>query len=359
MDNAAKEALKGKPFDIDYRIITANGEERIVHEKDEVVFGKKKNPVRFIGTVQDITERKQAEENLRLSEERYRSFIQNFQGVAFQIDKNFELEFIHGAAKEITGYSEEELFLYTSWRQLVVPEDIDMFLEAEQKAAQSPGDYHAEIEYRIRTNDGKIKWMHELHQKICGEAGSPEKYIGLIYDITEKKKIEEDFAKFEIARQKEIHHRIKNNLQVISSLLDLQAEKFNNRELVQDSEVLEAFRESQDRVISMALIHEELYKGGGLETLNFSPYIEELANTLFHTYRLGNTDISLSMDLEENLFFDMDTAVPLGIIINELVSNSLMHFLTERKEKFESNFTGKNPQNLKSKTTRVQVPVSF
>ena len=60
-------------------------------------------------------------------------------------------------------------------------------------------------------------------------------------------------------------------------------------------------------------------------TLNFSQYIEELAENLFLTYRLGNTDISLNMDLEENIFFDMDTAVPLGIIVNELVSNSLKH----------------------------------
>ena len=114
-------------------------------------------------------------------------------------------------------------------------------------------------------------------------------------------------------------------MQVISSLLDLQAEKFNNREDIKDSEVLEAFRESQDRVRSMALIHEELYKGGGIDTLDFSSYIEELAENLFLTYRLGNTDISLNMDLEENIFFDMDTAVPLGIIVNELVSNSLKH----------------------------------
>ena len=144
-------------------------------------------------------------------------------------------------------------------------------------------------------------------------------------DITKRKEAEEALANIETARKKEIHHRIKNNLQVISSLLDLQSEKFKNREDIKDSEVLEAFRESQDRVISMALIHEEPYKGGGLETLNFSPYIEELAENLFLTYRLGNTDISLNMDLEENLFFDMDTAVLLGMIVNELVSNSLKH----------------------------------
>ena len=90
-------------------------------------------------------------------------------------------------------------------------------------------------------------------------------------------------------------------------------------------EVLAAFRESQDRVISMALIHEELHKGGGFETLNFSPYIQELAENLFQTYSLGDTKITLNMDMEEDLFFDMDTAVPLGMIVNELVSNSLKH----------------------------------
>ena len=88
---------------------------------------------------------------------------------------------------------------------------------------------------------------------------------------------------------------------MISSLLDLQAEKFKNRECIKDLEVLEAFSESQDRVISMALIHEELYKGKGLETLNFSTYIRELVEKLFQTYRLYNKNIQLNMDLEENI----------------------------------------------------------
>lgn len=130
--------------------------------------------------------------------------------------------------------------------------------------------------------------------------------------------------KIETVRKKEIHHRIKNNLQVISSLLDLQAEKFNGKNSIKDSEILEAFKESQDRIISMALIHEELYRGEEVDTLNFSQYIEELANNLILTYKFRN-DVSLNMDLDENIFFDMDTAVPLGIIINELVSNSLKY----------------------------------
>ena len=88
---------------------------------------------------------------------------------------------------------------------------------------------------------------------------------------------------------------------------------------------MSAFRESQDRVMSIALIHEELQEGKGTDTLNFSQYLERLVNNLFQTYRLGNANASLNIELEENLSFDMDIAIPLGMIVNELVSNSLKH----------------------------------
>jgi two-component sensor histidine kinase len=82
----------------------------------------------------------------------------------------------------------------------------------------------------------------------------------------------------------------------------------------------------------MALIHEELYKGEGTDKLDFSAYLQKLAKSLFQTYSLGNKNIRLCTDLEENSFLDMDTAVPLGIIVNELVSNSLKHAFTEKQE---------------------------
>ena len=178
--------------------------------------------------------------------------------------------------------------------------------------------------------DGEERIVHSQGEVIFDEKNTPIRMKGTVQDITERKKAEEALANIETARKKEIHHRIKNNLQVISSLLDLQAEKFKNREDIKDSEVMEAFRESQDRVMSIALIHEELHEGGGTDTLNFSLYLEKLVKNLFLTYRLGNTNVSLNMDLEENLFFDMDTAIPLGIIINELVSNSLKHAFSGR-----------------------------
>jgi two-component sensor histidine kinase len=184
--------------------------------------------------------------------------------------------------------------------------------------------------------------------------------------LTERKKAEEALAKIEIARQKEIHHRIKNNLQVISSLLDLEAEKFNNKECINNLEVLEAFRESQDRVISIALIHEELHEGEGADTLNFSLYLQRLIKNLFQIYRLGNSNINLNMDLGENIFFDMDTAVPLGIVVNELVSNSLKYAFPDRENgeiqiKLFSQETGNESNNkeyLTRKVTRYTLVVS-
>ena len=82
----------------------------------------------------------------------------------------------------------------------------------------------------------------------------------------------------------------------------------------------------------MSLIHEELYKGEGTDKLNFSAYVQRLAENLFQAYSINSKNVLLYTDLEEDAFFNMDTAIPLGIIVNELVSNSLKHAFTENKE---------------------------
>ncbi|MDR7665366.1 histidine kinase dimerization/phosphoacceptor domain -containing protein [Methanosarcina sp. Z-7115] len=215
----------------------------------------------------------------------------------------------------------------TSIYRYIAPEDTTTF-----EALLEHGKGREEIDLRAK---GGTYLPVYLSINAFQSKESPSAWCIVVTDLTEQKKNEEILENIDKVRKQEIHHRIKNNLQVISSLLDLQAEKFSNRECIEDSEVIDAFKESQNRVISMALIHEELYKDNrfkgegfeseGFELLNFPLYIKKLADNLFHTYRLGNTAVSLNLDLEENLFFDMDTAVPLGIIINELVSNSLKH----------------------------------
>ncbi len=177
-------------------------------------------------------------------------------------------------------------------------------------------------EIRIRcAGDGQVRDFIAHKATYSNVAGEIIGIVGVLLDITERKKAEEALLKTEKIRKKEIHHRIKNNLQVISSLLSLQAEQFS------DEKVMEAFRDSQNRVVSMSLIHEELYKtreNGNLETLDFTAYLRKLATDLLRSYKVGNEEIHLQLDLE-NVSLGMDTAIPLGIIVNELVSNSLKH----------------------------------
>jgi PAS domain S-box-containing protein len=174
------------------------------------------------------------------------------------------------------------------------------------------------IDYRIVLDNGEERAVHAEREIIFDANNTPVRARGIVQDITERKKTEEALEKIQETHIKEIHHRIKNNLQVISSLLSLEAEKFS------DEKMLESFRESQNRVASMALIHEELYKGNELDTLDFAAYLQKLTADLFRSYNLRNSGISLKLDLEK-INLDMDVAIPLGIIVNELVSNSLKH----------------------------------
>ncbi|AUB39254.1 CheY chemotaxis protein or a CheY-like REC [Nostoc flagelliforme CCNUN1] len=122
---------------------------------------------------------------------------------------------------------------------------------------------------------------------------------------------------------KEIHHRVKNNLQIISSLLNLQAE------YIKDNQALEVFKDSQNRIESMALIHEKLYQSQDLAKINFADYIQDLVTNLFYSYNVNSSAISLKMNVEE-VFLAIDAAIPCGLIINELISNSLKYAFPQR-----------------------------
>jgi PAS domain S-box-containing protein len=123
---------------------------------------------------------------------------------------------------------------------------------------------------------------------------------------------------------KEVHHRVKNNMQVISSLLNIQAES------IEDEKFSTLLSESQQRIKSMALIHENLYQSDNLLGINFQEYIEMLGNSLCRFYASPGVLIKMNYDIDD-ISLDIETAVPCGLIINELVSNSLKHAYTEHQ----------------------------
>lgn len=143
---------------------------------------------------------------------------------------------------------------------------------------------------------------------------------------------------------KEIHHRVKNNLQVISSLLNLQSRH------IEDTSARKALKEGQNRVKSMALIHQKLYQEDNLTGIQVKEYIEKLTQSLFHSYNIAPDKIKLELDID-NLNLDVDTLIPIGLIINELVSNALKHA-------FEETASGKVHVSLKEGDSQLKLEVS-
>ncbi|MDQ1255232.1 MAG: hypothetical protein QG646_4511, partial [Euryarchaeota archaeon] len=339
---------------VEYRILRPNGTLRWIFTRTYPVLDEQGDVCLITGIAEDITHRKLVEEALRKAydeleekvkerteelKEAYNSLKESEKSLADAQEMahigNWEWDIITNKA-----YWSEEMYrifkrdpqkLAPSLKEYlsyIHPDDLDYYCNTTIATINTRKVGTSEVDFRIVLANGEERTLHLKSEYVFNDENIPVRVKGIVQDITERKKVEDELEKIEIARKQEIHHRIKNNLQVISSLLDLQAEKFNGMKNIKDSEVKEAFRESQDRVISMALIHEELHKGGEIDKLNFSHYIKKLAENLFLTYRLGNEGISLDTDIEKDIFFDMDTAVPLGIIINELVSNSLKYAFT-------------------------------
>ncbi|HWQ47808.1 MAG TPA: PAS domain S-box protein [Methanosarcina sp.] len=270
----------------------------------------------------DITDSKKAEEKLRESEEKYRNIVETANEGILIINDESIITYANKKMTDMLGYTLEEGIGRPVW-DFADEEGKTILKQNLKKRLQGINESY---ELRLICKDGSSLWTLINAKSLFDKDGKFMGAISMLTDITERKMAEEALERMDKVRIKEIHHRIKNNLQIISSLLDLQAEKF------EDENVVEAFREGQNRVISMSLIHEELYKGEGTDTLDFSAYLKKLAKNLLQTYSLSSKNISLSMDLEEDTFLDMDTAVPLGIIVNELVSNSLKHAFTGKQD---------------------------
>jgi PAS domain S-box-containing protein len=208
---------------------------------------------------------------------------------------------------------------YKSFLDCTYPDDRSVVEENIQRVIKEEKPFS--YEYRILRPDGSIRIVSARSEVILGKKNQPVRIIGIEQDITERKaaedKIKASLQEKELLLQ-EIHHRVKNNLQVISSLLRLQSRHIN------DPEALEIFKESQKRVSSIALVHEKLYQSEDMASINFADYIATLSRDIFSFSTNSSQNIKLNLDLEEH-FLNIETAIPCGLIINELLTNSLKH----------------------------------
>ena len=176
--------------------------------------------------------------------------------------------------------------------------------------------------------NGNERYVEVLASPLYRDDGTVEGIIEVSRDITKRISAERHLLRSLRDKEmliKEIHHRVKNNLMVIQSLLRLQSRQ------IRDDADKEMFAESESRVRAMSMIHERLYRSGDLSTIDMPEYINSLALALFQNYRVQDSDVSLSVEID-NLALDIETIIPCGLIINEMVSNSLKYAFPEGRK---------------------------
>lgn len=271
----------------------------------------------WIYIFEDITIRKRIENRILKSEKKYRELADLLPQTVFETDVNAELTFMNVSGYEMFGYAPEDISKGLNILNLIIEEEraISRKKIGDVLAGHDKGD-----EYTALCKDGSefpiiIHSNPIIHNKVH------EGFRGIIVDISEIKDAESRILsslKEKEVLLKEIHHRVKNNMQIISSLLSLQANHTGSEEAT------EILKESRGRVKSMAMIHEKLYHSDDLGKLNIEDYLKNLVTDILKSYRDVSSEITAKFDIEK-VFLNIDTAIPMGLLVNELVSNSCKH----------------------------------
>jgi PAS domain S-box-containing protein len=288
--------------------------------------------------IRDITDRKKIEEALNATETRYRRLFETAQdGILILDTETGQIVDVNPFLIDMLGFSHEQFLGKKIW-EIGLFKDIvankDNFEELQRQ------EYIRYEDLPLETADGRhinVEFVSNVYMV------NDKKVIQCnIRDITERKKlteqIEASLAEKEILL-KEIHHRVKNNLQIITSILNLQIRK------IDDPTIIEALKDSQSRVRSMALVHEHLYKGKDFSHINLGNYIRALGTGLFQSYEAAKQGIRFDLNIQD-IYVDINTSVPLGLISNELITNSLKYAFREKKDGKISITATEGPQTL-------------
>jgi len=262
----------------------------------------------------DITERKKAENDLKESEERFKQLIKNSFDMIVLLDSTGIQHFVSDSCEKILGYQSEELINIPVIEQLIHPDDQERAISGLQNILNTGS---GNAQYRHRHKSGG--WVY-LEAFGTNQINNP--YINSVIlnvrDITERKKAEEalkNAAKEKGILLKEAHHRIKNNFSLVSSLLRMQLVK------IKDPDDLEIFKESQNRVLIMARLHEVLHQTEIIGKVNMKVYLTKIIDNLCDSFRADANRIKVKSNIDE-LELNSKTATSCGLIVNELFTNA-------------------------------------
>jgi len=355
----------------EYRVVPKKGNERWVKVQVNLLKDTSNEVIGRVGTIEDITkeiksaqiakeaekdklraefaeettrrlqkeidERRAAEEELKSAKELNQYIIDSSTDMIIATDINGKITEFNQAATEGFGYSTSS----------IIDTSVDPLFAREIKRKEilenvlGYGKWSGEVICKRANNSTFIGYLS------ASILSGPEKEaigtMGVLRDITELKKAEEELKNNIHQKEillKEVHHRVKNNLQVISSILNLQTG------YISDEDTLDVIRECQDRIKSMAFIHESLYQKEDFAAVDFAEYLHNLCNNISYSYMTPNRNIKLDFDIED-ISLSLDSAIPCGLIVNELVSNCFKYAFTDIKQGSIKVILAKNKDNNK------------
>jgi PAS domain S-box-containing protein len=317
LENARKTLETGNVRNIEYQVLRKDGTSFPAEISASLVRDAGGKPTAFIGVMRDITDRKRARDALRESEREFRLIADSVPSLFSYLGADGRYRFVNKYYEEWFGLTRVEI-VGKHYREVVGDDAYEIIKDHVETALSGQRvSYEAALPYA----HGGMRWVIADYVPFKDDGGQLKGFFALVTDITERKLVEEQIRlalKEKEVLLKEIQHRVKNNLQVISSLFDLQSR------YTDDERVLAMFKESRDRVRSIALIHEKLYEADDLTRIDFGDYIKGLATHLFRSYGIGFDAVKLTTRFDD-VPLSIDAAIPCALIVNELVSNSLKH----------------------------------
>jgi PAS domain S-box-containing protein len=276
------------------------------------------------GISTDITARKQAEEELRETQQFLQSILDNFPGAINVFDQEDKHVLVNHHVEKILSQTNAELH-GKSIREVLLP-DFAARVSAENKQVFESG-MPLELEGVVPQSDGLHTYVTNKFP-LFNEQGIPYAVCGISTDITARKQAEiqlqESLEEKEVLL-KEIHHRVKNNLQVVASLLNLQ------KRTIADPAIAQLFEESKNRVYAMAMIHERLYQSKQLNQVSLGKYLQDLVDALAQSNDIQSKHIQFQVDADA-IDVNIETAMPCGLIVNELVTNAIKHAFPDLRQ---------------------------
>ena len=298
---------------------------RYFHVAASPVFGMGGQITGFVLYMRDITRRRKIEQELAYSESFLKSVIENEPECVKLIDEECRLISMNPTGLAMIGAEEADALIGQSVLPIVMEEHRQAFADFTREVCRGKG---GSLTFEIQGMKGARRWLESHAVPFHDTRNNRTVLLGVTRDITERK-LAEDGLRQALADKdvliKEVHHRVKNNLMIIQSLLKLQQSE------VHDEGSRKRFEESSNRVRSMGMIHEMLYKSGDLKSIDFAEYAGGLVRSLVRGSAFGATNVRLDFEVE-HLPMDVDTIIPCGLILNELVTNALKYAFPSGKK---------------------------